>query len=117
MTTTHGATIEDLYRVKGKAELINGEIIQTPPTGYLPGYAASRILFSLIMHEQTTKGGHAIGDNGGFKVNLPNRQSFSPDAVWYIGHPAGMKFVEGAPIFAVKAHKGSSSKNVNKRFG
>jgi Uma2 family endonuclease len=102
MTTTHRATIEDLYRVKGKAELVNGEIKQMPPTGYLPGYAASRILFSLIMHEQTTKSGHAIGNNVGFKVNLPNRQSFSPDAAWYTGHPAGMKFLEGAPIFAAE---------------
>jgi Uma2 family endonuclease len=102
MTTTHRPTIEDLYRVKGKAELVNGEIIEMPPTGYLPGYAASRILYSLITHEQATKGGRAIGDNVGFRVNLPNRQSFSPDAAWYIGQPTGMKFLEGAPIFAVE---------------
>ena len=102
MTTTHGATIEDLYRVRGKAELVNGEIIQMPPTGYLPGYAASRILFSLILLEQATGVGHAIGDNVGFRVNLPNRQSFSPDAAWYIGQPTGMRFLEGAPVFAVE---------------
>lgn len=102
MTTTHKGTIEDLYRIHGKAELVNGEIIQMPPTGYLPGFAASRILYSLITHEQATQSGHAIGDNVGFRVNLPNRQSFSPDAAWYIGHPTGMKFLEGAPIFAVE---------------
>src|SRR5215216_1766688 len=102
MTTTHGATIEDLYRVKGKAELVNGEIIQMPPTGYLPGFAASRILYSLITHEQATRSGHAISDNVGFRVNLPNRESFSPDAAWYIGQPTGMKFLEGASIFAVE---------------
>jgi Uma2 family endonuclease len=102
MTTTHKATIEDLCRIHGKAELVNGEIIQMPPTGYLPGFAASRILYSLITHEQVTQSGHAIGDNVGFKVNLPNRQSFSPDAAWYIGQPTGMKFLEGAPIFAVE---------------
>lgn len=102
MTTTHRATIEDLYRVKGKAELVNGEIIQMPPTGYLPGFAASRILYSLITHEQAAKSGHAIGDNVGFRVNLPNRESFSPDAAWYIGQPTGMKFLEGAPIFAAE---------------
>ncbi len=80
MTTTHKTTIEDLYRVRGKAELVDGEIIQMPPTGYLPGFAASRILYSLITLEQATKSGNAIGDNVGFRVNLPNRQSFSPDA-------------------------------------
>ncbi len=102
MTTTHRATLEDLYRARGKAELVNGEIIQMPPTGYLPGFAASRILYSLITLEQATKSGNAIGDNVGFRVNLSNRQSFSPDAAWYIGQPTGMKFLEGAPIFAVE---------------
>jgi len=50
MTTTHRATIEDLYRVKGKAELVNGEIVPMPPTGYLPGYAASEILIRVIIY-------------------------------------------------------------------
>ena len=102
MTTTHKATIKDLYSVRGKAEIVNGEIVEMPPTGYLPGYAASRILFSLITLEQTTGSGHAIGDNVGFRVNLSNRGSFSPDVAWYTGKPAGMKFLEGAPVFAVE---------------
>jgi Uma2 family endonuclease len=102
MTTTHNATVEDLYHVKGKAEIVNGEIVQMPPTGYLPGYAASEILISLRGHERTTGSGRAIGDNVGFTVNLPNRQSFSPDAAWYTGLPSGMKFLEGAPVFAVE---------------
>ena len=102
MTTTHGATIEDLYRVRGKAELVNGDIIEMRPTEYLPGYAASEILISLRLHERATKRGFAIGDNVGFKVNLKNRQSFSPDAAWYVGQPTGMRFLEGAPIFAVE---------------
>jgi len=29
MTATHKATLRDLYSVKGKAELINGEIVQS----------------------------------------------------------------------------------------
>jgi Uma2 family endonuclease len=102
MTTTQRATIEDLYGVSGKAELVNGEIVEMPPTGYLPGFAASEILVSLRMHERETKSGHAIGDNVGFRVNLPNRDSFSPDAAWYTGRPTGMKFLEGAPVFAVE---------------
>jgi Uma2 family endonuclease len=102
MTTTHKATIEDLYRVRGKAEIVNGEIIEMPPTGYLPGYAATEILISLRLHEHATGSGLAIGDNVGFIVNLPNRRSFSPDAAWYVGEPTGMKFLEGAPAFAVE---------------
>jgi Uma2 family endonuclease len=102
MTTTHKATIEDLYGVGGKAEIVNGEIVEMPPTGYLPGFAASRILYSLITLEQTTGSGHAVGDNVGFRVDLPNRESFSPDAAWYVGEPTGMKFLEGAPVFAVE---------------
>jgi len=35
-------------------------------------------------------------------VNLPNRRSFSPDAAWYVGPSTGMKFLEGAPVFAVE---------------
>ena len=43
-----------------------------------------------------------MGDNVGFLVDLPHRQSFSPDAAYYLGSPAGMKFFQGAPQFAVE---------------
>jgi Uma2 family endonuclease len=33
---------------------------------------------------------------------LPNRESFSPDAAWYVGKPSGMDFLDGAPAFAVE---------------
>lgn len=104
MTTKARATIEDLYHIpdNAKAELVDGEIVLMPPTGYLPGYAASEILISLRVNERTTRSGHAIGDNVGFKVSLPNRESFSPDASWYTGQPTGMKFLEGAPVFAAE---------------
>ena len=102
MTTTRKATIEDLYSVRGKAEIVNGEIVEMPPTGYLPGYVASQILFSLRILEHTTESGYAIGDNVGVMVDLPNRRSFSPDASWHLGEPTGMKFLEGAPVFAAE---------------
>ncbi|HEV3469217.1 MAG TPA: Uma2 family endonuclease [Pyrinomonadaceae bacterium] len=44
--------------------------------------------------------GRAVTDNAGFKVNLPPRESLSPDAAFYIGKTSGMKFFEGAPAFA-----------------
>ena len=102
MTVKTQATIEDLYHVDGKAEIVNGEIIHMPPTRFLPGRTGGAVYRSLSAHERNTKTGFAIPDNVGFHVNLPNRESFSPDAAWFTGQPSGMKFVEGAPIFAVE---------------
>src|SRR5262249_27306469 len=52
-------------------------------------------------YEMATKSGHAIPDNVGFVVNLPNRKSFSPDIAYHFG-PVSNKFVSGAPAFAVE---------------
>jgi Uma2 family endonuclease len=35
-------------------------------------------------------------------VNLPHRKSFSPDVAFYVGVAKGMKFYDGAPVFAVE---------------
>ncbi|HSK74393.1 MAG TPA: Uma2 family endonuclease, partial [Pyrinomonadaceae bacterium] len=67
-----------------------------------PNRAGGSIYVSLRQHEKRVKKGRSFTDNVGFKVNLPNRKSFSPDAAFYIGESAGMKFVEGAPVFAVE---------------
>jgi Uma2 family endonuclease len=101
MSTKVEATVADLYLIDGKAEIINGEIVQMSPTGGLPSFAASRIAFSLMEYTRRIKKGVAITDNAAFIVNLPNRRSFSPDAAYYIGDIT-MKFFEGAPIFAVE---------------
>jgi len=101
MSTKVAATIEDLYKVDGKAELVNGEIVHMSPTGGLPSYAASEIFVSLHRYAKTAKTGRAVGDNAAFKVNLPHRKSFSPDAAFYMGGLT-MKFFEGAPVFAVE---------------
>ena len=96
------ATIEDLYRVPGKAEIVNGEIVHMSPTGAAPNYAASEIFVSLREYSKRTKRGYAISDNAAFHVELPNRKSFSPDAAFYSGTWPGMKFFDGAPDFAVE---------------
>jgi len=101
MNTKTEATIEDLYKVESKAELVNGEIVHMSPTGGLPSYAASEILVSLRQYTKRTKMGYAVGDNAAFKVILPDRKSFSPDAAFYIGEIT-MKFFEGAPAFAAE---------------
>ena len=95
------ATLDDLSREPGKAELVNGEIVRMSPTGILPGYAAAQIVVSLSAYARRTRNGLAIGDNVGFVVDLPRRRSFCPDAAFYVG-PVTMDFADGAPIFAVE---------------
>jgi len=95
-------TIEDLYKVEGKAELVNGEIVHMPPTGDDPGYAGDEIYVSLREYAKRLKRGRAFADNKGFRVHLPHRESFSPDAAYHVGPRTGMRFLEGAPIFAVE---------------
>jgi Uma2 family endonuclease len=102
MSTKVEATIEDLLKVKKKAEIVNGEIILMSPTGSLPGYAGDEIFTSLREYSKRQKYGRAVGDNKGFVVNLPHRKSFSPDAAFYVGVDSGMKFYQGAPVFAVE---------------
>ena len=103
MSTKTEATIEDLYKVDGKAELVNGEIVLMSPTGGKPSMAARAIVLSLYEYERRTKSGYAVTDNAAFKVNLPHRKSFSPDAAFYEGGEPTMKFFEGAPVFAVES--------------
>ena len=96
------ATIEDLYKVDGKAELVNGGIVRFMPTGDEPGYAADEIFVSLREYVRHTGFGRAVGDNKGFRANLPHRQSFSPDAAYYTGLPGGRGFFPEPPVFAVE---------------
>jgi Uma2 family endonuclease len=102
MSTKVEATIEDLYKVEGKAELVNGEIVHMSPTGPDPHYAAWDIANSLRDYGETTQSGYAVCDNVGFVVDLPHRKSFSPDAAFYVGAYSGRKFFKGAPVFAVE---------------
>jgi Uma2 family endonuclease len=102
MSTKPRATIEDLYKVEGKAELMNGEIVEMPPSGDDPNRASVSITMSLRQYERHTGQGRAYGDGAGFRVHLPHRESFSPDAAYHLGPRTGMRFLEGAPVFAVE---------------
>ena len=96
------ATIEDLYKVRGQAEIVGGRIIRMSPTGFHPARAAHAICASLRQYEQKTRRGYAMPDNAAYIVDLPNRRSFGPDASFYVGPPTGGKFMEGAPLFAAE---------------
>src|SRR5258708_475104 len=104
MSTKTEATIEDLYAAPdgAKAEIVNGEIFLMSPTGDAPSSAASEIFVSLHEHGRRTKAGRAYTDNAAFVVNLPGRKSFCPDVAFHTGKRTGMKFLEGAPVFAVE---------------
>lgn len=101
MATKREATIDDLYRVDGKAEIVNGELVLMSPGSFLHGRVAGKIFMSLAAYEEKTKYGYAVPDNVGFVVNLPHRRSFSPDAGFCSQVPT-QKFVDGAPLFAVE---------------
>lgn len=94
--------IEALYREEGKAEIVDGRIVRMSPAGWRHGQASLAIAISLRAYGRKLGRGHAVGDNVGFLVNLPHRQSFSPDAAWFTGGGPGLDFVEGAPAFAVE---------------
>jgi Uma2 family endonuclease len=96
------ATIEDLYKVEGKAELVNGEIVLMSPTGGRPGRASLEIAMRLLLYEREHGGGYAFPNNVSFAVNLPHRESFGPDASWYVGDAPDMRFPRGAPRFAAE---------------
>jgi Uma2 family endonuclease len=96
------ATVDDLYRVEGKAEIVNDALVRFSMTGREPGYAGDMILFSMFQYVQRGGKGLPVGNGKGFVVDLPARQSFCPDAAFYVGPRSGMKFFDGAPVFAVE---------------
>lgn len=93
--------IDQLYKIDGKAEIVDGRIVRMSPTGDMPSTAASEIFVSLRSYAKTA-GGRAYNDNAAFLVDLPNRKSFSPDAAFFTGPRTGMKFLRGAPDFAAE---------------
>lgn len=104
--TPHKVSAEELIarlsRTKGKAEIVNGEIVEFMSTGDDPSSAAAIIFVSLWNFGKQTGAGRAYTDNAGFLVDLPHRKSFSPDVSFFTGERAGMKFLTGAPVFAVE---------------
>jgi len=105
-TVTTRATLDDLYREEGKAELIGGRIVRFMAAGHLPGRVAENIFVSLRLHTKAIRRGQAHADGVGFAVPemASGRESFSPDASCYFGPlPVNlMRFIEGAPDFAAE---------------
>lgn len=101
------ATIDDLYKVDGKAELINGRIVHLMPTGRVPNRVALRIAKHLDDYAIQRGAGEVYTDNIGYALPAPlpsGRQSFSPDTSYYLGPfpPNPMRFIEGTPTFGAE---------------
>lgn len=106
------ATFDDLMKVEGKAELINGRIVREMPGGYYPSEVASSIWASLKAHTAAGGGGRAVADPTGYALDPPlssGRQSLCPDASFYTGPlpKRHMGFIDGAPVFAVEVRSDS----------
>jgi Uma2 family endonuclease len=99
-------TLDDLYRVECKAELIGGRVVEYMPTGVRPNEVAGNLYVSLRSHARASGRGRAFTDSIGYAVPvLPSgRESFSPVASYYEGPlPANlMRFVPGPPTFAAE---------------
>ena len=101
------ATLDDLMKVDGKAELIAGRIVPIIPTGYWPGAIAFRISMALAAWIDVNGKGKVIEDNVGYAFDDPlpsGRQSFSPVSSLYFGdvETKSMRFIDGYPAFAVE---------------
>lgn len=101
------ATLDDLARAEGKAELVAGRIVHLMPSGDAPSEAAFEIAVHLREYARQRGVGVAFPDGIGYalKTPLPNgRQSFSPHASYYLGpRPRNrMRFIDGVPTLAVE---------------
>jgi Uma2 family endonuclease len=108
-TITDPATerlIAELSTIEGKAEIVDGAIVHMSPTGDMPSSAGTAITISLRAYSKQ-HGGRAYGDNVAFLAQLSNRKSFSPDASFYTGPRAGMKFLPQPPDFAAEVRSES----------
>ncbi len=100
------ATLDDLMNYDGNAELIGGRIVPMSPTGFRPTLVGSRIFLSLNEYAERVGRGVALPDGAGFAVAelKSGRESFSPDACYFLGAPPAneMDFIPGAPAFAAE---------------
>jgi Uma2 family endonuclease len=110
--TQQGATLDDLYRTPGKAELIGGRIVHLMATGVRPNEVAGTIYISLRGEAARTGRGKAFTDNMGFGIpKLPSgRESFSPDASYFDGPlPVNlMRLIQGPPTLAAEIRSENS---------
>jgi Uma2 family endonuclease len=104
------ATLDDLMKVEGKAELIGGRIVLLGMDDRLSNRTAGRILRSLDDFAGKLYYGEAFGGGIVYAVEPPltsNRQSFRPDASFFSSRRSSnsMGPIFGAPDFAVEVRE------------
>ena len=111
-TTVAPATLDDLMRFDGKAELINGRIVRDMSNGAVHARISKRIVKMLDPHVESLGTGEVFPDAlaYAFDDKLPSgRQSISPDASYYAEplSPNHEGFIRGTPTFAVEVRSPS----------
>lgn len=106
-TSATRATLDDLMKVSGKAELIHGRIVPIMPTGFWSGHVSRRITRSLEDYVAAGGVGTPVADNIGYGFDPPlpsGRQSFSPDSSFYTGivPHKHRRYIDGFPTFAAE---------------
>jgi Uma2 family endonuclease len=100
------ATFADLARFDGKAELIDGHVVELPMAGDLPGDVALAIAVALRAYARSVGRGKAHADGVDYSVDRlrSGRESFRPDASYYTQAPPKnrMSVVIGPPTLAVE---------------
>lgn len=101
------ATLDELMRTEGKAEVIDGMVVRFMASGALPSLTAFEIAVHLRIYARSIGAGVAFADGVGYAPDpapRTGRQTFSPDASYYPGPipPDFMKFVAGMPALAVE---------------
>src|SRR5438045_2509901 len=109
MATVARATLDDLARTEGRAELIGGKIIRFPPHIWKVGVLCGHLITSLHLYAKSLGRGIVGASTLGYVVPrlLSGRESFCPSVSFHLGPlPRDrMKFIEGSPTFAVEARE------------
>lgn len=99
------ALFDQLSRIEGRVEIVNGQVVKLGYIAPWPGHAGSMVFSALRNGIEQTRQGWAMGSGNVFRVNLPHRKSFSPSAGYHTGSRIPMKYYEGAPAFAVEVRE------------
>lgn len=94
---------EKLGRTERKAEIVNGKVRLLPMSGPASVFPVEEIVSSLRNRfGRRIEVGTGFGDGLDYKVALPHRRTFRPDASFYAGPNTELEFINGPPLFAVE---------------
>ncbi len=113
MSTVTSATLDDLVRTEGQAELIGGKIVRFPLHSWKVGVLCGNLITSLDLHRKSL--GRGIVGTSTLAYVIPvlpsGRESFCPDVSFHLGPlPSNrMGFIEGSPTFAAEVRDNKES--------